>query len=176
MSARRLRDFVRPRHLLLILDNFEQIIAAGSFVAELLEAAPRLHVLITSRTPLHVYGEHEFPLMPLPVPDLAALPPPDQLVQIPSVMLLIERARAVKPNFALTPTNALALAAIVVRLDGLPLAIELAAAQSKDAVAGGTGREAGQSAGDADARSAQSIGPPANAAGRHRVEFRSVGR
>ena len=131
MNARSLRDYVRPRHLLLILDNFEQIIAAGSFVAELLEAAPRLHVLITSRTPLQVYGEHEFPLAPLPVPDLAALPPFDQLTQIPAVMLLIERARAVKPNFALTPTNALALAAIVVQLDGLPLAIELAVPQLK---------------------------------------------
>lgn len=126
-----LRDFVRARHLLLIFDNFEQIVDAGSFVAELLEAAPRLHVLITSRTPLRLYGEHEFPLAPLPVPDLAALLPPDQLIQIPSVALLIERARAVKPNFALTPSNALALAAIVVRLDGLPLAIELAAAQLK---------------------------------------------
>jgi len=63
-----LHDFVRPRQLLLILDNFEQIAAAGSFVAELLEAAPGLHVLITSRTPLHVYGEHEFSLAPLPVP------------------------------------------------------------------------------------------------------------
>ncbi len=126
-----LRDFVRPRHLLLILDNFEQIVAAGSFVAELLEAAPRLHVLITSRTPLHVYGEHEFPLAPLPVPDLAALPPPIELAQIPSIALLIERARAVQPNFSLTAGNALVLAAIVVRLEGLPLAIELAAAQLK---------------------------------------------
>jgi predicted ATPase/DNA-binding XRE family transcriptional regulator len=126
-----LRDFVRARHLLLVLDNFEQIIDAGSFVAELLETAPHLHVLVTSRTPLHVYGEHEFPLAPLPVPDLAALPPLDQLAQIPSVALVIERARAVQPTFALTSANALALAAIVVRLDGLPLAIELAAAQLK---------------------------------------------
>ncbi len=97
-----LRDYVCSRHLLLVLDNFEQIVTAGSFVAKLLEAAPHLHVLITSRTPLHIYGEHEFPLAPLPVPDLAALPPPDQLAQIPSVALLIERARAVQPNFAFT--------------------------------------------------------------------------
>jgi predicted ATPase/transcriptional regulator with XRE-family HTH domain len=127
----RLRDYLNERHVLLILDNFEQIVEAGWVVAELLAAAPQLKILITSRQPLRVYGEYECLVPPLLVPDLAALPAPDELAQLPAVQLLIERAGVVSPHFVLTRENALAVAAIVVQLDGLPLAIELAAAQLK---------------------------------------------
>ncbi|NTU63976.1 MAG: helix-turn-helix domain-containing protein, partial [Chloroflexi bacterium] len=125
----RVREHLRDRQTLLVLDNFEHLIAAGSVVAELLAAAPFLKVLLTSRVPLRVYGEHDFPVPPLPLPDLAQLPAVTDLAQWPSIALFVDRARAVNPAFELTPENALAVAAIVVRLDGLPLAIELAAPQ-----------------------------------------------
>jgi predicted ATPase/transcriptional regulator with XRE-family HTH domain len=126
-----LRDYLSARHVLLVLDNFEQVIEARLVVAKLLEAAPQLKILITSRLPLRVYGEYECLVPPLVVPDLAALPDPDDLAQLPAIQLLIERAGVVCPRFVLTRENALAVAAIVVQLDGLPLAIELAAAQLK---------------------------------------------
>ena len=125
----RLCEHLRDRQTLLVLDNFEHIIAAGSVVAELLAAAPHLKVLLTSRVPLRVYGERNFPVSPLQLPDLAQLPAITELAQWPSIALFVDRARAVDPAFTLTPENALAVAAIVVRLDGLPLAIELAAPQ-----------------------------------------------
>jgi predicted ATPase/transcriptional regulator with XRE-family HTH domain len=125
----RISEHLRDRETLLVMDNFEHLIEAGSVVSELLAAAPCLKVLLTSRVPLRVYGEHYFPVSPLPLPNLAQLPPIKELVQWPSIALFIERARAVNPAFALTQDNALAVAAIVVRLDGLPLAIELAAPQ-----------------------------------------------
>ena len=125
----RVREHLRDRQTLLVLDNFEHLIAAGSVVAELLSAAPFLKVLLTSRVPLRVYGERDFPVPPLPLPDLAQLPAVAELARWPSIALFVDRARAVKPAFTLTPENALAVAAIVVRLDGLPLAIELAAPQ-----------------------------------------------
>lgn len=126
-----LRDFLCDRHVLLILDNFEQVLPAGAQVAQLLAAAPRLTVLVTSRSPLHIYGEHEWPVPPLPLPDLAQLPPVPDLRQIPSIKLFIARAQAIQADFQLTPDNALAVAASVVQLDGLPLAIELAVPQLK---------------------------------------------
>ncbi len=124
-------DHLRNQHMLLVLDNFEQVLLAASFVADLLVAAPTLKVLVTSRAALRVYGEHEFPVPPLAVPDLSHLPSPAEIAQYPSVALFVGRARAVKPDFALTKATALPVGAICVQLDGLPLAIELAAAQSK---------------------------------------------
>ncbi|HEV2122651.1 MAG TPA: tetratricopeptide repeat protein, partial [Chloroflexota bacterium] len=99
--------------------------------AEVLAAAPRLKVLVTSRIALHVSGEHEFPVPPLTLPDPKRLPPIERLTQYEAVRLFIQRAQAVKPDFAITSANAPAVAEICVRLDGLPLAIELAAARSK---------------------------------------------
>ncbi len=126
-----LRKYLRDQHLFLVLDNFEQVLSAAPLVTDLLTAAPRLKILITSREALDLYGEHEYPVPPLPLPDLAALPALDDLARIPSAALFIERAQTVKSDFQLTPTNALAVAAICARLDGLPLALELAAVQIK---------------------------------------------
>jgi predicted ATPase/DNA-binding CsgD family transcriptional regulator/Tfp pilus assembly protein PilF len=119
------------KHLLLVLDNFEQVISAGPWVLELLQCAPRLHMVVTSRTVLRVYGEQEYQVLPLGLPDAAKKESPEELARYEAVRLFIERARAVKPGF--TPTNgtATAIAEICRRLDGLPLAIELAAARIK---------------------------------------------
>lgn len=117
--------------LLVILDNFEHLIPAATCVAELLAVTPRLTLLVTSRAPLHIYGEREFPVPPLDLPDLQDAVSVAELSRNPSIALFLERAAAVKPNFELTEDNALAVATICTRLDGLPLAIELAAARIK---------------------------------------------
>jgi len=117
--------------LLLLLDNFEHLTAAGPAIAQLLTASPKLKVVVTSQAPLHVYGEHEFPVPPLALPDPERLPPLAVLSHLPAIALFLERARAVKHEFALTSENAPVVAAICTRLDGLPLAIELAAARIK---------------------------------------------
>jgi predicted ATPase/class 3 adenylate cyclase len=124
-------DWLRERDLLLVLDNFEHLLDAAPFVAGLLSAAPRLRVLATSRSPLHLQGEHEFPVPPLRIPDARHLPSLSQLSQYEGVGLFIERAQAVRPGFAVDDTSAPAIAEIVARLDGLPLAIELAAAKCR---------------------------------------------
>ncbi|MDQ3222357.1 MAG: adenylate/guanylate cyclase domain-containing protein, partial [Gemmatimonadota bacterium] len=124
----RLSHALNGKHLLLLLDNFERVVDAASVVADLLARAPGVKVLSTSRTPLHAYGEREFPLSPFPMPDLAHLPTVEALSQYEAVRLFIERAQAVRPDFVVTTTNAPAVAEICHRLDGLPLAIELAAA------------------------------------------------
>jgi predicted ATPase len=124
-----LTEHLRDKELLLILDNFEQITGAGPVVADLLQAAPRLKALVTSRAVLHVTGEQEYPVPPLQLPDVEHLPPLDVLSQYESVSLFIQRAKAVHPGFAVTDENAPAVAEICARLDGLPLAIELAAAR-----------------------------------------------
>ena len=124
-----LKEFVRDSELLFLMDNFEQVLEATPLLEELLAAAPRLKVLATSRAALRLYGEHEFPVPPLALPDPAHVPPPERLTQYEAVRLFVERARAVKPDFSVTNENAPALAEICVRLDGLPLAIELAAAR-----------------------------------------------
>ena len=119
------------RRLLLVLDNFEQVAAAASEVAALLAASPGLRVLVTSRVSLHLRGEREYPLVPLPLPDRGHLPPAETLSQYAAVALFIERAQAARPDFAVTAANAPAIAEICARLDGLPLAIELAGARVK---------------------------------------------
>jgi predicted ATPase/DNA-binding CsgD family transcriptional regulator len=130
LAQARVERHIGTRHILLLLDNFEQVLAAATSVAELLAACPNLKILATSRAPLRLRWEHVLPLPPLTVPDRRRLPPPDELANIPAVALYLERARAVDPAFQITPENAQAVAEICVRLDGLPLAIELAAAHS----------------------------------------------
>jgi predicted ATPase/class 3 adenylate cyclase len=126
-----LREYLHSKRVLLVLDNFEQVVGAAAEVATLQESAPWLKVLVTSRVSLHLRGEHEYPLSPLPLPDPAHLPAPGELTQYAAVALFIERASAVKPDFTVTSANAPAIAAICARLDGLPLAIVLAAAHIK---------------------------------------------
>jgi len=121
--AERLGDYLAARRLLLLLDNFEQLLAGVASLAALLSAARDVKLLVTSRAPLHLAAEHEFPVPPLDLPDVEHLPQPE------AVALFVERARAIRPDFAVTNANAPAVAEICVRLDGLPLAIELAAAQ-----------------------------------------------
>jgi predicted ATPase len=117
--------------MLLVLDNFEHLVSGAPVVAQMLTAGPKLKVMVTSQAPLHVYGEHEFPVPPLALPDPKFIPPLEALSQLPAIALFVERAQAVKHEFALTKENAPAVAAICSRLDGLPLAIELAAARIK---------------------------------------------
>ena len=117
------------RRLLLVLDNCEQVLAAAGDVAALLTTCPDLTILATSRASLRVRAEQIVPLAPLPLPDAHHLLDLENLVQVPSVALFVERAHATDPSFALTAENASAVVAICRRLDGLPLAIELAAAR-----------------------------------------------
>jgi predicted ATPase/transcriptional regulator with XRE-family HTH domain len=138
--AEALRWHLRERHLLLALDNCEHVAEAMPEVASLLEACPALKVLATSRAALRLRGEHEYPVPPLGVPPAAVLnthsgsgtvPALERLMEYPAMALFVARARASRPDFALTAVNAPAVAAICARLDGLPLAIELAAARIK---------------------------------------------
>src|SRR5262249_26288402 len=122
---------LRERHLLLLLDNFEQVLQAAPQLASLLASCPRLRMLVTSRATLHLSGEHEFPVSPPAVPDLTQQLSPETLTQEAAVRLFVLRTQAIQPAFRLTSANARAIAEICVHLDGLPLAIELAAARSK---------------------------------------------
>jgi predicted ATPase len=124
-----LECYLRARRLLLAVDNFEQVLGAAPLLAGLLAAAPGLVVLVTSRAVLRISGEHEFPVPPLPVPSAGAAPDPEELRRCASVALFTERARAADPGFELADGNAAVVAEICRRLDGLPLAIELAAAR-----------------------------------------------
>ena len=124
-----LQAYLRPRRLLLALDNFEQVIGAAPLLAELLAAAAGLVVLVTSRAVLRLSGEHEFAVPTLPVPPARAAPDPEELRRYASVSLFTERAHAAVTGFELTAGNAAAVAEICRRLDGLPLAVELAAAR-----------------------------------------------
>jgi len=117
--------------MLLVLDNFEHLVSGAPVVAQMLTAGSKLKVVVTSQAPLHIYGEHEFPVPPLALPDPKSMPPLEALSRLPAIALFVERARAVKHQFALTSENAPAVAAICACLDGLPLAIELAAARLK---------------------------------------------
>ncbi|MFN8589856.1 MAG: LuxR C-terminal-related transcriptional regulator [Thermomicrobiales bacterium] len=120
---------LRRQHLLLMLDNFEHVVAAAPLVAELLDAAPHVRIVATSRAPLHIAGEREYPVQPLGMPERST--PPTTVAEFDAVRLFVARAQAVNPDFTLTGTNAPVVAEICRRLDGLPLAIELAAAWSK---------------------------------------------
>jgi len=124
-----LKSYLHNKRLLLILDNFEQILEGAPLVGELVRACPDLKVLATSRIPLKLYAEQEYPVPPLTLPDRRVLPSLEILTQFESVKLFVERAKAVKEDFEVTNESAPAVAEICTRLDGLPLAIELAAAK-----------------------------------------------
>ncbi|MDP9271808.1 MAG: adenylate/guanylate cyclase domain-containing protein [Chloroflexota bacterium] len=126
-----LADHLARRQLFLILDNFEQVTSAAPLVARLISSTARMRVLVTTRVPLHLNGEQEYPVPPLAIPDAETGADIDALSRVEAVALFVERARRVQPTFQLTTANADAVAAICRRLDGLPLAIELASAQVK---------------------------------------------
>jgi excisionase family DNA binding protein len=121
--------FLAPREILLVLDNFEQVAAAASQIAMLIRACSALHILVTSRIPLRIRDEYRFPVDPLPLPS-SAREPTDILTRSESMRLFVERAKAVNPALSTSPEDLWAIAGICQRLDGLPLAIELAAAWS----------------------------------------------
>ena len=125
--------FFQGKHFLLVLDNFEQVVRAAPDLAELLAACPQLKVLVTSRAALHIQGEHEIVVPPLGLPerDRIDLLESTALSQYPAIALFLQRALAIKPGLALTQTNMQTIADICLGLDGLPLAIELAAARIK---------------------------------------------
>ncbi len=127
----KLKDYLRDRKILLVIDNFEQVVVAAPVLAEILNSAGGLKVLITSRSALRITGEHEFAVPPLALPAAGQPLTPDTLRRYAAVELFVERATAVRPDFALTNENAPAVVEICGRLDGLPLAIELAAARIK---------------------------------------------
>ncbi len=126
-----LKNHLQNKHTLLVIDNFEQVASASSVLAELLKAAPNVKMLVTSQAVLHVYGEYEFNVPPLAVPDINNLPSLEILAQSPAVALFVSRAEAVKVDFSLTAENAPIIAEICSQLDGIPLALELAAARIK---------------------------------------------
>ena len=124
-----LKDHLRERQLPLVLDNFEHLLVAASLVKDLLGDAPRLKVLITSRSVLNLYGEQDFPVAPLELPDRSRGIAPSRLEGYGAIALFIERAQAANPAFSITEQNAEAVTQICIRLDGLPLAIELVASR-----------------------------------------------
>jgi predicted ATPase len=128
-SLASLKDALRQKQLLILLDNFEHLLAAAPLVTELLHACPHLKVLTTSRAALRLSGEQEFPVSPLPVPDPTHVPGIETLIDYAAVRLFVDRAVRARPDFALTADNAAAVVGICAQLDGLPLAVELAAAR-----------------------------------------------
>src|SRR5947208_4170064 len=126
-----LKAFLRNKHLLLLLDNFEQVLEAAPALVELLLVCPSSKILVTSRAVLHVEGEYEFSVPPLSLPDPLHLPGHEELLHYAAVALFVERAQMVKPQLVLSEDNAAAIAQICIQLDGLPLSLELAAARSK---------------------------------------------
>jgi DNA-binding NtrC family response regulator/predicted ATPase len=122
-----LKDYLRSKTLLLLLDNVERVLGAGPLLAELLAAAPATKMLLTSRAVLHVYGEHDFPVPPLDVPDKHAAGTPTDVTRYDAVQLFVDRARAASPDFGLASDTAPVVATICQHLEGLPLALELAA-------------------------------------------------
>ncbi len=130
-SAEHIGAQLQNKNVLLVLDSFEHLISAAEVVANMVQSALRLKVLVTSREPLRLYGEHEFPVPPLALPDPQVRHSAEGLAQVPAVDLFVQRAQAVTPGFALTGDNANAVVEICRHLDGIPLAIELAAARNK---------------------------------------------
>jgi predicted ATPase/DNA-binding CsgD family transcriptional regulator/transcriptional regulator with XRE-family HTH domain len=126
-----LKDNLRGKELLILIDNFEQVAAAAPLLEELIATCPKLKLLVTSRTVLHSRNEQEFPVPPLALPNLKNLPGVEELSRFAAVSLFIQRSQVAKPDFRMNNSNAHAIAAICVHLDGLPLAIELAAAWIK---------------------------------------------
>ncbi len=126
-----LKGFLREKSLLLVLDNVEQIPGIASLISDILSTAPLLKVMVTSRVVLRLYGEYEFEVPPLEVCSLDALADREYVSQFPAIRLFVERAQAVSPTFHLNEHNMATIAHICARLDGLPLAIELAAARTK---------------------------------------------
>ena len=126
-----IKEYLREKKVLLVLDNFEQVLEGAQFVAQLLSACPGLKVLATSRIPLGLYGEKEYLVPPLSLPDPERLPSLERLTRYEAVRLFIERAQDARSDFSVTNDNAATVAEICARLDGLPLAIELAAARVK---------------------------------------------
>ena len=124
-----IKNFLGEKHLLLVLDNYEQIIETAPLVGDLLSSAPALKVLVTSRQPLMISGEQEYPVPTMEVPDLEHIESIRGISQYESVELFVKRAQSVRPDFEITDGNASAIAEVCARLDGLPLAIELAAAR-----------------------------------------------
>ena len=129
--AEHLKIFLRDKHLLLILDSFEQVLLKAPLLADLLSSCPDLKILVTSRALLHIGGECEFTLQALEVPDMQHVPDLESLSQVASVSLFVQRTQNMLPEFQLTCENARDIAEICTRLEGVPLAIELAAAQGK---------------------------------------------
>jgi predicted ATPase/DNA-binding CsgD family transcriptional regulator len=130
-ASEQVKRYLQDKAFLLILDNFEHLVAAASLVEEILLACPSVTVLATSRAPLHVQGEQEFPVPSLALPHLNQIAESDDLSEYAAINLFIQRARAVRPAFHMTAENRRTIAKICIRLDGLPLAIELAAARVK---------------------------------------------
>ncbi|HJT57965.1 MAG TPA: tetratricopeptide repeat protein [Ktedonobacteraceae bacterium] len=126
-----LQAALEEQSLLMLLDNFEQVLLAAPELSELLAACPRLRLLVTSRATLRVQGEHEFAVSPLPLPDLKYPLAHEALLQNAAITLFIQRAQAIKPGFQVTEANVRSIAEVCVRLDGLPLALELAAARTR---------------------------------------------
>ncbi len=165
------REHLAPRTVLLVLDNFEQVVEGAGIVADLLRSAPSLTVIVSSRAPLRIAGEQEFPVPPLALP-------PDGSTSVEAigvseaVRLFVERAMAVRPDFALTADNATDVSEIVRRLDGLPLAIELAAARVRLLGASGIARRLDDRLGLLSERRPGPARATADAPGRHRMEPR----
>jgi predicted ATPase/Tfp pilus assembly protein PilF len=124
-----LKEYLKDKRILLLLDNFEHVTAAAPIVTELLSNCPKLKVLITSRAALRIRGEYDLPVLPLPLPDLKNLPAVEAMLDYAAVALFVQRAQNMRVDFVLTPQNARTVAEICTRVDGLPLALELAAAR-----------------------------------------------
>ena len=125
------KDYLRDQQLLLVMDNFEQLVSAAPVLADILADAPRLKILASSRVALNLHTEREFPVPPLELPRVDHRSGLESLIENEAIYLFVERARAVQPNFALTKDNVSVVAEICRKLDGLPLALELAAARVK---------------------------------------------